>query len=76
MKKKKLHKHPFVDLIIRARKNKKYKQSKVAQAVKMSISNYGHIETGRVELSADALVRICEFLGIKIQLVLDQEVLK
>lgn len=75
MKKGKIHKSRFVDIIVRARKEKNLGQKEVADALDMDTGAYGHIETGRTELSADVLDKACEFMGMQV-LIVNKEALK
>lgn len=69
-------KSPLVDIIIRARNNKKVSQEHLAAGIGMETNTYGHIETGQTRLTTDTMVKVCSFLGIEVHLILDREVLK
>lgn len=66
----------IVNLLKAERKKRKISQGELSVSAGLSKSFYGHLESGRINLSAANMVKICQAMGIKVLLVNGENILK
>lgn len=53
-----------IEKIKTIRKEKNYSQSDIAKIINLSRVTYADIESGKIQLKADDMIKICNFLNI------------